>query len=826
LIAGGANPLSARRSARLGILEGRLLPVERIARLPERRGSTRTTSEAPGVSTADVGPELAAEQAYVSRLYAQLDTLRERTSQALQQVRRSPVVPTPAGRAERDAFDALHTERLRQLTAVEDRLCFGRLDLRGGTRRYIGRMGLSDDNQTQLLVDWRAPAAATFYQATPAAPDGVARRRHIATRDRQVIGLDDELLDADALDDDELASITGDGALMSALTAHRTGQMRDIVATLQAEQDAVVRAPISGVLVVQGGPGTGKTAVALHRAAYLLYTHRDRIARSGVLVVGPSTVFLRYIEQVLPSLGETGVVLATPGQLFPGEDATGTEPPAVAALKGDLRMARVIRAAVRERQRLIDAPIRVTVEGDTVTLHPRVVAEARGRARQTGRPHNDARVTFVKHVLDDLANQLARARRITMDEDLRLELLIELRSSVDVRREINLRWMPLSARSFLARLLSSPQRLAAAAQGVLSAAEQDLLLRAPDHPWTPADVPLLDETAELIGADIELSAREAGAAARAARERQEALEYARGVLAMSGDAAAMMTAEMLADRFSSGGPTLSVAERARDDRTWTFGHVVVDEAQEASPMLWRLLARRVPSRSMTVVGDLAQTGSAAGATSWAQALDPIARDRWRVAELTVNYRTPARIMLPAAAMLSATGVRVAPPQAAREGDWPPLSMRLREPIREPGEAVTAITDAVRADDAALGGGRFAVITPRAAHALVTAGVAGSLMSPELRNGTEPLTERVSVLTVDDAKGLEFDGVVVLEPAAILAESPRGANDLYVALTRPTQRLTVVHHHPLPPGLNTIGDPDPNGFDLVPTAPGDPDSRLF
>jgi DNA helicase IV len=751
------------------------------------------------VSPAEAVTEIAAEQTYVSRLYAQLDALRARTTTALEELRRSPIVPTPAGRAERDAFDALHSERLRQLASVEDRLCFGRLDLTGGVRRYIGRTGLSDDTQAQLLVDWRAPAAAAFYQATPAAPDGVVRRRHIATRGREVTGLDDELLDAGAMDAADLATVTGDGALMSALTAHRTGRMRDIAATLQAEQDAVVRSPIGGILVVQGGPGTGKTAVALHRAAYLLYTHRDRIARSGVLVVGPSPVFLRYIEQVLPSLGETGVVLSTPARLYPGVEATAAETPPVAALKGDLRMAKVVRAAVRDRQRIPAGPVRIVVDGDPVVLHPRVVAEARGRARQTGRPHNDARVTFVKHVLDDLATQLARARRIPVDDDdSRAELLAELRSSVDVRREVNLCWMPLAAPSFLARLLSSPARLEAAADGVLDRRERDLLRREPDAPWTLADVPLLDEAAELIGVDVEQSAANAAAAVRAAEERREALAYARGVLEMSGDAAAIITADMLADRFAAGGPALSVADRARDDRSWTFGHLVVDEAQEISPMLWRMLVRRVPSRSMTVVGDLAQTSSAAGATSWAEALDPIAPDRWRVAELTVNYRTPARIMTLAAAVLAAAGVPIRPPQSAREGDWPPVAVPLAgSPADDPAGTVAAVVDAVRADDAALTGGRFAVVTSRAGHAVLAAGVT------EVLAGDPDLAERVAVLDVDDVKGLEFDAVVVVEPADVLAESPRGANDLYVALTRPTQRLTVVHHRPLPPGLDTL-----------------------
>ena len=387
-------------------------------------------------------------------------------------MRRAPTVPTPSGRAERDAFDAWHSERIARLSSVEDRLAFGRLDLADGDRRYVGRLGLSDESQHQLLIDWRAPAASAFYQATAAAPEGVARRRHLATRARRVVGIDDELLDAEALERNGLTTVAGEGALMGALTAHRTGRMRDIVATLQAEQDRVVRSPLAGVLVVQGGPGTGKTAVALHRAAYLLYTHRDRIARSGVLVIGPSPVFLRYIEQVLPSLGETGVVLATPGQLFPGVEATGTERADVAVVKGDLRMADVVRNAVRNRQRTLPRPVTVVVDGDPVTLRPRVVLEARSRARQSGRPHNEARTAFVRHVLDDLAQQLATARGLEAGGDDRGDLLAELRAEVAVRREVNLLWMPLTAQGLVADLFARPDRLAAAAQGLLTRREQ------------------------------------------------------------------------------------------------------------------------------------------------------------------------------------------------------------------------------------------------------------------------------------------------------------------------------------------------------------------
>ncbi len=715
---------------------------------------------------------------------------------------------------------------MNQLAAVEDRLAFGRLDLADGSPRYVGRIGLSDDARTQLLVDWRAPAAAAFYQATAAAPLDVIRRRHLATRGRTVTGLDDELLDVDALarlraeaGEQALPTFTGEGALMSALTARRTGRMRDIVATLQAEQDAVVRAPLPGVLVVQGGPGTGKTAVALHRAAYLLYTHRDRIARSGVLIIGPSPVFLRYIEQVLPSLGETGVVLSTLGQLFPGVEATAMDPPELVAIKGDLCMARVVRNAVRDRQRLPGQAVPLRLDGDTVTLRPGVVAEARSRARQTGKPHNEARVTFVDHVLGDLVRQLAAARRLSLDEDgLRGDLAAELRASRDVRREVNLCWMPLTPQGLLTSLYTRPDRLAAASERLLTPEQRAALARPADHPWTLADVALLDEAAELIGPPV-TSVTEEG---RRRRERTEALDYARGVLEMAGELGAMLRPEMLADRFADAGPARTLAERAAEDRDWAFGHVVIDEAQELSAMQWRVVLRRVPSRSLTVVGDVAQTGSPAGASSWGQVLDRYVAGRWQLRELTVNYRTPRLVMDLAGALLAAHGQDVKAPDSARDGDWPPIG--LRPPTRSTAAVAATVRAALVHDEESVPGGRFAVVTTRAARdelatalspllaaEALAAPAPGAERGPRENSGgsdgpadAEPLAARVSVLRADEVKGLEYDAVVVVDPAAMVAESPRGVNDLYVALTRPTQRLAVVHHGDLPAGLESLG----------------------
>ncbi|TAK68228.1 MAG: AAA family ATPase [Actinomycetota bacterium] len=736
--------------------------------------------------------DLADEQRYVADLYARLDGLRALTAQRLAAVRRSRAGGSPQNLSERDSFAALHEDRLAQLWSVEDRLCFGRLDLSDGSDRHIGRLGLSDDDQRQLLVDWRAPAARLFYQATAAAPGDVVRRRHLSTRGRTVTGLTDEVLDLDALPDAERSQLRGEPALLAALSAHRTGRMGDIVATIQAEQDRIIRADLPGVLVVQGGPGTGKTAVALHRAAYLLYTHRERLGRSGVLLVGPSPVFLRYIEQVLPSLGETGVVTTTAGGLYPGVVADIDDVPAVAALKGDLRMAEVLANAVRARQRVPEAPVPLDVEGHTILLRPAVVAGARDRARRSGKPHNLARVGFVRDLLNHLADLLARDAGVSSpDAGDHADFVETLRGSRDVRRAVNLAWMPLTPEQLLSDLYANPQRRQAAAPQ-LSAAECALLQRDPGSPWTRSDVPLLDEAAELLGEDDE--AERAQARLRA-NERAADLAYARQVLGGSGGG--MVSAETLVDRFADHGPVLDVAERAAADRSWAYGHVVVDEAQELSAMAWRLLARRCPMKSMTVVGDVAQTGSPAGSTSWAAALDASFAGRWRVEELTVNYRTPARIMAAAARVLADAGITTQPPSSVRDGEDDPVAVRVAA-----GDWA-AVTGAVAAAARATGEGRIAVVLPRRGYAELRQAIIAGLPPGTAGSAAAALDRPVAVLGVEEVKGLEFDTVVLVEPADLLGQSEFGAHDLYVALTRPTQRLVLVHARELPPALRQL-----------------------
>ncbi|QAY70616.1 HelD family protein [Xylanimonas protaetiae] len=751
--------------------------------------------------------ELAHEQSVVDDLYARLDELRRRARGRLTAVRREGPSGSPQNRSERDAFATLYEDRAAQLDAVEDRLAFGRLDLDDAGVRYVGRIGLTDDEQRSLLTDWRAPAAEAFYRATALRPAGVRRRRHLVTTGRKVTGLEDELLDLSGADDDgelDASALSGEGALLAALASRRTGRMSDIVATIQAEQDRIIRSELAGALVVQGGPGTGKTAVALHRAAYLLYAHRRTLEKSGVLLVGPSRSFLRYIDQVLPSLGETGVVSTTLGDLVPGISAAAVDDGVAAEVKGRLLWADVVRRAVRARERVPEREVRFRLDGHSLVIRPRDVRDAIGRARRTHKPHNEARVGFVRDMLARLVEQYQRADGGDLTPEDRAIVLEDLRSLREVRVALNLAWFPISPKKLVDDLLSRPHRLAEAAPE-LTDTERAAVLRAPWAPWTESDVPLLDEAAELLGEDDAVARAEAKAEAA---ERAEALAHARSVLASGAAAGSMIQvdAETLAERFATSGPRLTTAERAAGDRAWTYGHVVVDEAQELSPMAWRMLARRVPTRSMTIVGDVAQTSSHAGARSWATALTPVLGDGWRLEELTVSYRTPAEVADAAQRVAKAAGLPASPLTAAREVPGAIVDV----PVGSPADVAAAVASHAAAlavefvgpDDA----GRVAVIAPAASvaalRAALDAALPGALGTAEAeRLAAQRLEDQqVTVLAPREVKGLEYDAVVLVEPAGV-ARGAGGWSDLYVAMTRPTQRLVVVHTEPLPDGFS-------------------------
>ena len=744
--------------------------------------------------SARTADHLSEEQSFVDRAYSRLDELRAQYREQRQKIDANHGVGNAQGWTERDALASHFAELSTRLDNVEERLVFGRLDMSDQSRHYIGRVSLLDEHSIPLLVDWRAPISAPFYQATAQEPQGVVRRRHIATRARTVTSVEDELLDAEQAHTHGL-TLQGEGALMSALSSARSGRMGDIVATIQGEQDRVIRASDRGILVVQGGPGTGKTAVALHRAAYLLYTQRERLERSGVLIIGPSRTFLRYIEQVLPSLGESGVVQMTIGDIVPGVSSSGEDSPECAEIKGRAAFARILREAVRLIPRNPQCDQVLQVWNRRVTLSAEELRSAISRARRSGRPHNVVRESFALGLMELLANKLIieagdAHSAADIDPDDLNSWMAEIRDSIDARRAINLAWMPTQAPAFLRKLWSRPALLAAAnrhAGSPLSVEDLAILKRSGDKPFTAADIPLIDELEELLGTLDVASAQ----SARAEKQREkEERERANDALQATGLGGGIVTAEMLMRQTQEVRAVVPLAERARADRAWTYGHIVIDEAQDLSPMAWRCLLRRCPTRSMTVVGDLDQKRGNRRPSSWKQALGPAARAFSEEFVLSISYRTPRTLTRIAQSVMALHGSPVLYPmeavrdvphcyRASRARDEADLRIRLQG-------AVSAMEERLNLEEGE-GNGRVCVIVPDAQ--------ARQWHADE--SGAAALDQRVSYLTAAGAKGLEFDSVVVVEPQEILEQ---GSGDLFVALTRATHDLHALTCHEFPRGM--------------------------
>ena len=696
---------------------------------------------------------------------------------------------------------------------------------------YIGRIGLRNDDYELKLIDWRAPAARPFYAATPRNPVGLIRRRHIYTRLRKVTGVDDEVFDLDRLSDSDRATLSGEAALIAAVSAARTGRMADVVATIQAEQDRVVRSELAGVLVVQGGPGTGKTVAALHRAAYLLYTHRRTLDRRGVLVIGPNSTFLRYISQVLPSLGETDVVLHTLGDLFPGVHATDTRDPA-AVVKGDERMVRVLQQAVRDRQQAPGRDLLVDADRVQIPLRRDAVLRARDRARSTRRPHNVARKLFVTELLNELARSEARVLGGPFDDEDLPYARERLWAEPGVQEALDSLWPMLTPQKLVSDLLRSSKAIRSAAGSHLSSDRNGPCFHV--RPTRLAGRWLTSRCSMRRPSCWESTTRPPGRRRREL-ERAQRLEakYAQEVLDVTGIAdLGMVDAETLAAWNRDNGPSLSTAERAAADRSWAYGHVIIDEAQELSAMAWRMVLRRNPSRSMTVVGDVAQTGSPAGARSWKEMLNPLVGARWREERLTVNYRTPAEIMTVAADVLASVAPAERPPDSVRsEGvppprsrspsDVPPASPRQSPPRRCEPPATPApprsrqTPPRLRRRDPRRQRGPDRPRRPGRARRPRRRPPGGDRprrpSSPKSRppcprrspaTARNPSTRPPPCSRSSQAKGLEFDRVVLADPSGVIAQSPNGGHDLYVAITRATHRLTVVHEGPLPDSLRS------------------------
>ncbi|WP_129898773.1 HelD family protein [Bifidobacterium pseudolongum] len=736
--------------------------------------------------------QLQEEQRMTDRAYARLDALRAQARERLSDVRAAGSHGSPTQRTERDSFATMYEDRLAQLRAVEDRLVFGRIDNTAGERRYIGRIGLSDERHEPILTDWRAEAARPFYEATPSHHGDIVMRRHITLHFRTVAGIEDEVLDvhsAHVNTASEQGTLTGEGALLASLGSRRTGKMTDIVATIQAEQDRIIRTDLAGALVVQGGPGTGKTAVALHRAAYLLYTHRRRLERSGVLVVGPSEDFLHYIDQVLPSLGETGVVSRTIGELIPGVVTQRVDEPHVAQLKGERRMAKAIANAVAARERVPSQLPAITVNGVSVPLRASDFETAIADARRTRQPHNKARETFVSSMLSMVRTRVVEELDYTPEQAELNDIMAQLRMNDKLRVTLNLAWLPMDGRWLLDQLFSKPAQLRRFAPW-LSDAQVSMLTRPKGAPLTLSDIPLLDEALELLGPDPHEQARQASRDAQRAEEER----YAQETLAQAGIGSGIVSSKMLADHMRGDSSEL-VAQRAAADREWTYGHIVVDEAQELTAMDWRMLIRRCPSRSFTIVGDVAQTSALGGTRDWRTSMNALFGPRnWSLNELTINYRNPREVSDLAARFAEGEGLYISTVKAIRSVPDSVQRVSVADRAALYAEVAEQTLDLAGSYLVGDGTGRVAVIVPDELRDAVQAAVHEAVVHSTLARSGVRFDEQIMVCGAQSVKGLEYDAVMVVEPGLIEQEAPTrlsAASDLYVALTRPTQRLLIV-----------------------------------
>lgn len=666
--------------------------------------------------------ELDAEQQHIDLAYRHLDRMRAKARQLLSE---------PLGDPD---LEANLKRRVFELTDTGRPLCFGRIDEENGAVWHIGRRHVEDANADPVVVEWRTPVAVPFYRATIEDPIGLAMRRQFVLEGRTLVQIADDLFgDTAAARAAEGPQVRGRDALLAELDRARGGQMLDIVATIQAEQDVVIRAPMEGILCVQGGPGTGKTAIGLHRAAYLLYGN-ETLARAGVLVVGPNRTFLRYIAQVLPALGEEAVVQTTLVDLVSAAPVRAVDRVETARIKGDARMATVLRRALLARRRPVENDLevarnltRVVVERDTVNDIFETVA-----ARRV--PYADGRRTL-RDLLARAVYDRSRARAAAGGTEVYQEAFRAMTTSAPFRAAVDRLWPNVSATQLVREVLTKKARLATAADGVLDPEEQRLLLRRSARslkaePWTEADGPLVDEAVELI-----------------------------------------------------------------DGRPRTYGHAVVDEVQDWSPMQARMLARRVPSGSITMLGDIAQGAGVWGRDDWDDLLGHLPSDRGiRHEELRLGYRAPARVLEVASRLLPAIAPDLQPTESIRAGRSEPRFIEVAAPEHLAGQ-VASEARRLTADWPSV-----AVIVPAPLHDEVERALtatAGVDLGDAERQG---LGHAVTLVPAATSRGLEFDAVVVVEPARIIDDAPRGLRLLYIALTRPTQHLTVMHARPLPAAL--------------------------
>jgi DNA helicase IV len=694
--------------------------------------------------------EIAKEQSHVDRVYARVETLRAEAVQNRREGYRLARARTPGSLVERDAMVYHAAKRLRALDAEYEGLVFGRLDLRGGEARHIGRLGLRDTKQEPLVIDWRAPGAAPFYQATAEDPMDVVRRRVIRCSGPKVVDVEDDLLDVNAGEGDAATAVAvvGEGALLATLARAKGERMRDIVATIQREQDEAIRAPAGGVTLIEGGPGTGKTAVALHRAAHLLYRDRSRFEGGGVLLVGPSPVFMSYVDRVLPSLGEDTAELRSLGAVVDGVSTDRLDPPVLAALKGSLRMRRFLLRALREGPPNPPSELRIVYGAQLLRVGADDLRRVRRNMHERVQYYNlggpEARRGLVTALWADRPEGVSwTTKAFSSDIYARDEFERFARA-----------WWPVVTANDVLGWLGDVERVRHAGRDWLSAAEAQALAdswaHAPED-VSVADVALLDELRVLLG--------------EPPQPRKRATGRSLGIDSAGEDIRELST---ITDRY------YSAPERAaRPENYDGYAHVLVDEAQDLSPMQWRMLGRRGHQASWTIVGDAAQSAWPDLAESRRAREEALRGKQIRRFHLSTNYRNSAEIFEFAAEVVRRSVPDADLPNAVRRTGAAP-----EHRVVAVGEIAAAVP-AVVADVLSSVVGTVGVISPADRRAEVAGWLVG-LAGP-----------RLQVVDGMHAKGMEYDGVVIVAPDELAAESSAGVRVLYVALTRATHRLVTI-----------------------------------
>lgn len=724
------------------------------------------------------------EQKKVDLIYGRFDELKSLVTKRLSSTRAQKELNLTS-MTERDSFATMYEDRLSSLRAGEYRLVFGKLRMKDGSERYIGRMGLLE-NEKPILLDWRAKAASPFYEATFFDDMGAALRRHITLENRKVVKLEDELLDLSPEKSEKALKegiLSGEGALMAALEESRTGKMGDIVSTIQREQNRIIRMPLNSTVVVQGGPGTGKSAVALHRAAYLLYTYRKELEASGVLIIGPSQAFVHYIDDVLPCLGETDILIRTMSEMLPGVTVNCKDSPLAAKVKGDLRMVQVIKSAIKRHIRIPRELPAISVNGMKLKLEPEEIAKGQAFARSAG-PYEVARRAFVDSMCSLLFCKYEEAAGGQISGDDGEFVKEQIRENAQVRLALNLSWLPLSARWLLDDLFSKPAKLRSLAPW-MSEEEVQSLMREKGK-VSEGDIPLLDTAMDLLG---EEEVRKKGPSSSRADK-----EFAKSTMAMFGVSPSLVSAS---DLLSSLSPSerKSVVEQAAVDRKWQFGHIIVDEAQELTAMQWRMLRKRSASKSFTIVGDVAQTSSMAGTRSWKKSLSPVFGRDWTLCPLEIDYRNPREVVEEASQFAKKEGLNSEDIKAVRSVEGS-LEKVESEDIEK--EAVSKLVEcAKKFIHSSMG--TVALITEKKDVEKMSARVNAALEKEFGKAEADRLTRngwksQIAVRGTEEIKGIEYDAVVLMDPPEPEGEGEErkiAASRLYIAMTRPTQKLVIV-----------------------------------